>query len=383
MTITPFTVDVPESVLEDLRARIAATRWPDEIAGAGWEYGANLGYMRELAEYWRTRFDWRAQERAINALENLRVEIDGFGIHCVRLREKGPHPLPIILTHGWPSLFVEHLPLAAMLADPEAQGGEARDAFDVVVPSLPGFGFSDRPTRAGYDRPTVAAMWVELMRSLGYERFGAHASDVGATVTGYLGLDHAEHVIGIHTTMPANPWPYLGPGAPALSDAERAFLTLRDDWMADEGAYEHIQSTRPQTLAYGLNDSPVALAAWIIEKWRAWTDPQGDVEAHFSKDELLTNVTIYWVTQTINSANRAYYDAAHSSRHLTLADRVKVPTAVLLSTEEVERAPREFAERLYGNIVRWSQAPRGGHFIAAEEPNLVARDIRAFFRQLR
>jgi pimeloyl-ACP methyl ester carboxylesterase len=339
--------------------------------------------MREIAEYWSTLFDWRAQERAINAYENFRAEVDGLGIHYVYVRGKGPHPLPIILIHGWPSSFLEHLPLATLLADPAAHGGKAEDAFDVVVPSLPGFGFSDRPTRPGYDRPHMATLLVKLMEALRYSRFGAHASDVGASVAGYMGLDHGDRMIGMHTTMPGNPGPYLGPGAPPLSDAERAFLKLRDEWEAEEGAYDHIQRTRPQTLAYGLNDAPVGLAAWIIERWRAWTDPHGGVEAHFSKDELLTNVTIYWVMQTINSANRAYYDREHSTRHLTLQDHVRVPTAVLLTTEACEHAPREFAERLYSNIVRWNEAPRGGHFIAAEEPVLVADDIRAFFRQFR
>jgi len=257
------------------------------------------------------------------------------------------------------------------------------DAFDVVVPSLPGFGFSDRPTEPGYDRPKVAGMLVKLMHALGYNRFAVHAGDVGASVAGYMGLDARESVVGIHTTMPANPKPYMGPGAPPYTAAERDFLKLRADWFAEEGAYEHVQSTRPQTLAYGLNDSPVGLAAWIIEKWRAWTDPEADVERHFSKDQLLVNVTIYWVTETINSANRAYYDAAHTSRRLTADDHVDVPTAVLLTSEPVEHTPREFASRLYKNIVRWTEAPRGGHFIAAEEPELVADDIRAFFRPLR
>ena len=381
--VEPFRVAVSEASLVDLKERLARTRWPDEVSGAGWDYGANLAYMRELVAYWREGFDWRAQERAINAFAHLRAEVDGLGIHLIHERGRGPAPLPLIITHGWPSSFTEMLKLIPLLADPAAHGADSRDSFDVVAPSVPGFGFSERPVARGMTRSRVAGLWVGLMEGLGYRRFAAHANDIGAVITAFIGLDYPDRLVGIHTMMPGFPRPHVGPEDPELSETERAFLEVQRRWDAEEGGYNRVQETRPQTLAYGLNDSPAGLAAWIVEKWRAWTDPAGDFERAFTKDELLANVMVYWLTETANSSARSYYERARDPRVVGPEERIGVPTGVALTTEAVQRAPREWVERRYTDLRHWTELPRGGHFMALEEPELLAADLRTFFRQFR
>ena len=308
--VEPYRVAVPRPVLDDLRERLRRTRWPDEVKDADWDYGANLAYMKRLVQYWGSDFDWHAQEQAINAFAHFRADVDGLGIHFIHERGKGPNPMPLLITHGWPSSFAEMLKLVPLLTDPQSQGADPADSFHVVVPSVPGFGFSDRPTERGMTRSRVAALWVRLMEGLGYERFGAHANDIGAVITAFIGLDYPDRLTGIHTMMPGFPPPELDSARHDLSERERAFLEVQRRWNEAEGGYNRIQESRPQTLAYGLNDSPAGLAAWIVEKWRAWTDPNGDLEGHFTKDELLTNVTIYWATETANSSSRSYYERA-------------------------------------------------------------------------
>ena len=380
MEIHPFVVDVAQATLDDLRDRLARTRWPDEVEDAGWDYGANLAYMRELVEYWRTSFDWRAEERAMNALPHFRAVVEGIGIHVIHMRGRGPAPMPLLITHGWPSSFVEMLALIPLLADPGAHGGDPADAFDVIVPSVPGFGFSDRPGR-GVTRSRVAGLWARLMEGLGYARYAAHGNDIGAVITGWLAVDAPERVIALHTLMPTFPPPMIGPDVRPLTEAEQAFAELQGRWQQEEGGYNLIQETRPQTLGYGLHDSPVGLAAWIVEKWRAWTDPAGDLNRYFTKDLLLANVTLYWVTGTANAANRSYYERARDPRRITT--RITVPTGVALTTEPIQRPPRERAERSYADIRRWVDLPRGGHFVAAEAPELLAEELRTFFRPFR
>jgi pimeloyl-ACP methyl ester carboxylesterase len=380
MEIRPFRVDVPQATFDDLRDRLARTRWPDEVEDAGWDYGASLAYMRELVDYWRTAFDWRAQERAMNALPHFRANVDGCGIHLVHMRGRGPAPMPLLITHGWPSSFVEMLHLIPLLADPGAHGGDPADAFDVIVPSIPGFGFSDRPGR-GMTRSRVAGLWARLMEGLGYARYAAHGNDIGAVITGWLANDVPERLIALHTLMPTFPGPVIGPDVRPLSEAEQAFAALQTRWQQDEGGYGLIQETRPQTLAYGLHDSPAGLAAWIVEKWRGWTDPAGDLDRYFSRDLLLANVTVYWVTGTANAANRSYYERARDPRRVT--SRIMVPTGVALTTEPIQRPPRERAERSYADIRRWVELPRGGHFVAAEAPDVLAGELRTFFRPFR
>jgi pimeloyl-ACP methyl ester carboxylesterase len=381
MEAWPFVVDVPQATLDDLRERLRRTRWPDEVEGAGWDYGTSLPYLRDVVEYWHARFDWRREERAMNAFPHFRAVMDGLGVHYIHARGRGPAPLPLLVTHGWPSSFVEMLPLIPLLCDPAAHGGDPADAFDVVVPSVPGFGFSDRSKARGMTRSRVAALWAELMEGLGYSRYAAHGNDIGAVITGWLAHDFPERLVAIHTMMPGFPSPVIGYDARPPTDAERAHAEVQARWEQEEGGYNRIQETRPQTLGYGLHDSPAGLAAWILEKWRAWTDPTGDVERHIPRDLLLANVTLYWVTETANSANRSYYERARDPRRITT--RIRVPTGVALSTEAVQRVPRERAERSYADIRRWTELPRGGHFFAAEEPRLLAEELRAFFRPFR
>jgi pimeloyl-ACP methyl ester carboxylesterase len=383
MQIEPFKISIPREILDNLHQRLERTRWPDEVHQSGWRYGANLEYMKELADYWLTKFDWRAQEQRINSFASYQAVVGDLRVHFVHERGKGPNPIPLLITHGWPSSFVEMLELVPMLTDPASHGGKASDSFDVIVPSVPGYGFSERPLRAGMTRWRVAEIFAKLMDGLGYQKFGLHANDIGAVISSWLALDHPEKVIGLHTMMPTFPSPSFDETQPPMNDTEKAFKAVVDSWDQEEGGYDAIQRTRPQTLAYGLNDSPVALMAWIVEKWRAWTDPNGNVEDYFSKDELLTNVTIYWITETANSSIRSYYERAHDTRSLSPNDKIRVPTGIALTTEVVERAPREWVERRYADIRRWTEFPSGGHFLAAENPRMLAAEIREFFQQFR
>jgi pimeloyl-ACP methyl ester carboxylesterase len=373
--VEPFSIAIDDEVLEDLRARIRATRWPEPAPGEPWGQGTDLEYLQEVLEYWADGFDWRARERELNELSHFRAEVDGVRVHFVHERARGGDGIPLILTHGWPSSFLELLGLVPFL----------RDTFDLVIPSLPGYGLSERPARAGVTTRYTAGLWHRLMRGLGYERYGAQGGDWGAGVSTFMALDDTEPMIGLHLSNLDND-PYTGPGSRPLSEAERAYVADRQRWVDEEHAYSAIQSTRPQTLAYGLNDSPAALAAWIIEKWRAWSDCGGDVESRFSRDFLLTNVTLYWVTQTITTSIRDYFD---NNRFPETAigpdDFVGVPTAVTSFSHHFAPEgvpPREWAERLY-DLRRFTPMPRGGHFPATEEPELLASDIAAFFAELR
>ncbi len=383
MDVKPFKVQIPEATLQDLKDRLARTRWPDEILDSGWDYGSNLAYIKELVDYWRTQFEWRAQEEAINSFANFRANIDGLGIHFIHERGRGSNALPLIVTHGWPSSFSEMLKIIPLLTDPASHGGDPADSFDVVVPSMPGYGFSDRPTQQGVGISRTADLWAQLMtEGLGYQRFGAHGSDWGAVISARLGFAYPDQMVGVHVTSASGASPYLGAGARDLSKTEQAMLADREGWQQAEGGYTHIQGSKPQTLSYGLNDSPAGLAAWIVEKFRTWSDCHGDVERRFTKDELLTNVTIYWVTQTIYSSFYVYYEHFHSPWSFNDGERIRVPCAVALFPQESSFPPREWAERSY-NVQRWTEMPRGGHFPALEEPELLVEDIRAFFRPLR
>ena len=376
-----FRVAVPEETLRDLGDRIEKTRWPDEIPGAGWEYGTNLGFLRELLAYWRDDFDWRAREREINRFPHFLAEVDGLGIHYVHARSKEAGALPILLTHGWPSTFLEMSRLVPLLTDPVAHGAGPRDAFHVVVPSLPGYGFSEIPRRGGLTKTRIAAIEARLMSEvLGYPRFAARGGDIGAGVTSWLAFDYPERIVGIHVSDVLRPG--IGPASPPLSEAERRFLEEETAWMRAEGAYDHVQATKPQTLAFGLHDSPAGLASWIVEKLRSWSDCGGDVLRRFSRDDILTILTIYWATGTIHSANRLYFDRDREPRELAPGQRVEVPCAVALFPGDIDHPPREWGERAL-NVQRWTEMPRGGHFAAWEEPELLAQDLREFFRPLR
>jgi len=380
LPIEPFSIRIDDRVLSDLQARIRQTRWPDRAPGPAWGQGTDLQYLQDLLAYWADGFDWRAQEQRLNTFRQFRAEIDGLRIHFVHERAPGGRGIPLILTHGWPSTYQELLALVPLLTAPEAHGIDG-PAFDVVIPSLPGYGFSTRPPRANYR--VIGALWHRLMRGLGYERYGAGGGDFGAGVTTLMALDDPAPLIGIHLSN-LEIAPYTGAGSRPLAPAERAYLKQRDHWDASERGYSSIQSTRPQTLAYALNDSPAGLAAWILEKWRTWTDSGGDLERRFTRDFLLTTVTLYWVTETIATSMRDYYDNRWHGVVLGPGDVVRVPTAIanFVKTFAFEGdPPREWAERLYA-VRRWTPMPSGGHFAPAEEPERLARDIAGFFAEL-
>jgi pimeloyl-ACP methyl ester carboxylesterase len=383
MPVQPYKIEIPDSVLDDLKARLERTRWPDELPGTGWDYGSNLDYVKELVEYWRTKFDWHAQEKLINSFSHFKSEVDGLNIHFIHEKGKGPNPMPLVITHGWPGTFFEMYKVIPMLSDPASHGGDPADAFDVVAPSMPGYGFSDATDKRGLSVLSIGDLWAKLMsENLGYQRFAAQGGDWGARVTAKLGLSHGDKVIGIHTTSTSSPTPYQGPGTRELSEAEKAMLAQRVQWLADEGGYSHIQATKPQTLSYGLNDSPAGLAAWIVEKYRTWSDCGGDVESRFTKDELLTTITIYWVTQSINSSTRLYYESFFQAWDLAKDEKIQVPVAIASFPRENSVPLREWAERSF-NIQQWTDMPSGGHFAALEEPDRLVEDIRKFFRGLR
>ena len=383
MAVEKFTINVSDSLLADLSRRLDATRWPDELENVGWELGSSLGYMKSLADYWRNGYHWRRQEATLNQLPQYRVALDGFHVHFVHVRSKHPKPLPLIITHGWPGSFVEMVKLIPLLTDPEAHGGSAEDAFDVIVPSLPGYGFSDRPTERGMNPLKVAALWARLMTELGYERFAAQGGDWGSTISTAIGFNHAQRIIGIHLNYIAGRFLFGGTLNQTPDDeTSKSYLAELRAWADMEGGYSHLQGTKPQTLAYALNDSPIGLAAWIFEKFRTWSDCNGELESIFTRDELLTDVMIYWVTETLNSSARLYYESRVQPLQLSTANRVEVPVAVAVFPKEIPMPPRALAERGF-NIQRWTLMPRGGHFAAMEQPALLAQDIREFFRPLR
>ncbi len=383
MAPRPFTIAIPDEVLDDLRRRLSAVRWPEGPADPGWTYGADAGYLRALVGYWRDGYDWRAAEVRLNRLPQFIAEVDGLDIHFVHERGSGERPLPLILTHGWPGSFVEFEALIEPLAHPERYGGDPGDAFDVVVPSLPGYAFSGRPRKPMGPR-AIARVWHRLMTDvLGYSRFGAQGGDWGSVVSSWLAYDHPGALAGLHLNM-VGLRPQLDENSATLMAEEKDWLRRAGKRIRMERGYREVQATRPQTLAVALNDSPAGLAAWIVDKFRAWGDTGGDVESRFDRDTLLTNVMLYWCLGSADSASWIYY-AAREAGDLALPGdaRITVPTGVAaFPVDLVPPPPRSYAERAY-EVVRWSEMPAGGHFAALEEPVRLIDDIRAFFRPLR
>ncbi|WP_439674117.1 epoxide hydrolase family protein [Embleya sp. MST-111070] len=369
------------AVLADLRARLRATRWPDAPEEVGWGLGVDLGYLRELVGYWADGFDWGAQEAALNRLPRFRATIGGLGIHYVHARAVAPTGpvLPLVLGHGWPDSFWRYTKVISLLTDPGAHGGDPADAFDVVVPDMPGYGYSDRPTGPPLDSIAVAGLWAELMDGLGYARFGAAGGDIGSHVSRYLALDHPDRVVAVHRTDAGVP--VVSGDLAEFTPEEREWFREVAAWGAAEGGYAAMHRTKPQTAAVGLTDSPAGLAAWIVEKLRAWSDCDGDIERGFTKDEILTNITIYWLTETIGSSMRMYR-ANGSIPPAQLARRVEVPSGFTLFPGDLIRPPRAWMERTT-NVVRVTEAEHGGHFAAFEEPELYAEELRTFFRPFR
>lgn len=382
MALEPFSIPFSQSAFDDLRNRLARTRWPDEVPGSAWEYGFDLRSLQEICRYWKDQFDWKAQVDRMATFHHYRCTSDDIGIHFIHERGKGPAPIPLILTHGWPGSFLEMIPIIPLLTDPAAHGADPLDSFDVVVPSMPGYGFSDRPAVRGMNTFRIAELWAGLMNELGYRRFAVQGGDIGASVSTILGLRHADRTMGIHLNyIPGSYRPHLEPSA-NLAPVEEEFLQSAARWNDTSGAYSHIQRTHPLTAAYGLNDSPAALAAWILEKFRDWSDCDGDLSRRFTPDELLTNVTLYWATETIHSSFRLYYEGRRAPLHFGQGDFIHIPCAIARFPKEEPFPPRDWIARGY-NVQHWTDMPCGGHFAAAEEPGLLAQDIRAFFRRFR
>jgi pimeloyl-ACP methyl ester carboxylesterase len=371
-----FEIRVDDAVLDDLRARLVRTRIPDQIEGTGWEYGMPAGYLAELVDYWREEYDWRAQEARLNELPHFRTRIDGQSIHFVHARSRREDAFPLLLVHGWPGSVVEFLEVVPRLTDPELHDGRSGDAFHVIAPSLPGYGFSEPTRTRGWDVPRIARAFIELMARLGYDHYGAQGGDWGAQVTTRIGALDAEHCAGIHLNMPiADPPADQVP----LGNEEQADLDALQQFRREESGYAQEQMTKPQTLGAALNDSPAGLLAWIVEKFRTWSDCGGNPENAFTRDQLITNVMVYWVTQTITSSTRLYWENKHRAETLQV---VEVPTGVARYPKEPLRLPRAWIERRY-NVTSWVDMPRGGHFAAMEQPDLFAEDLRRFFATVR
>jgi len=378
--VIPFKIHVADSVLADLKQRLARTRLPGEITGSDWDYGTNLAYLKELVAYWQQKFDWRAAERRLNQFDQFTTTIDGLDIHFIHQRSKNPNAMPIAITHGWPGSIVEFTKIIPLLTDPAAHGGNASDAFHVVAISLPGFGFSGKPVERGYGPERMAGILAKLMARLGYTRYGLQGGDWGSSISRFAAINDASHVVGLHTNFClAGPPPGAKDPNEGVTAAELERTRARQTFFDTERGYFLEQSTKPQTIGYALDDSPAGLAAWIVEKFRSWSDVNGNMEQKFTKDELLTNIMLYWVTQSGASSARIYYE---NQRAKPPQGRVQVPTACAVFPKEISIAPRRWVEAQY-NVTRWTEMPRGGHFAAMEEPTLLAEDIRAFFGTLR
>ena len=378
--IVPFKINVPDAVLRDLKERLARTRFPDQLQNVGWDYGTDPAYLKPLVEYWRDKFDWRAQERKLNEFDQFTTTIDGLKIHFIHQKSRVPNAMPLALTHGWPGSIYEFHNVIGPLTDPVKYGGRAEDAFNVVAISLPGFGFSERPKDRGYSPEKMAGIIAKLMARLGYTRYGVQGGDWGGIISRIIALNDATHVAGLHLNFCITPAP---PGTTnSLEGVPEAEVTLMNETnkrMENERAYQQIQGTKPQSLGVGLTDSPAGLASWIVEKFHAWCDCGDNIESRFSKDDLLTNVMIYWVTETATSSTRIYYENRVAP---PVQGRVTVPTACALFPKEITTPPRKWVEARY-NLVRWTPMPRGGHFAALEQPELLVGDVREFFRGLR
>ncbi|RSN15174.1 epoxide hydrolase [Streptomyces sp. WAC 05977] len=384
MDSTPFQARIPEADLEDLRDRLRRARWPEDETVDDWSQGVPAAYLRELCAYWAEAYDWRSAESRLNAFPQFRTEIDGLGIHYLHVRSPHPDALPLVLTHGWPGSVFEFLDVLGPLTDPVAHGGDAADAFHVVVPSLPGYGFSDKPTRAGWSIQRIADAWIRLMEGLGYERYGAQGGDWGTSITTLMGRTAPERLAGIHLNPP------LAAPDPAtfgeLTESERKSLADLERAKADGSGYAIQQATRPQTIGYALADSPVALCAWIVEKFQSWTDCDGHPENALSRDAMLDDITLYWLTGTGASSARLYWESfAEVSSWFaeSTVDTITVPTGCSIFPRETPRPSRRWAERRFTDIRYWNELDRGGHFAAFEQPDVFTEEVRSFFRLVR
>lgn len=367
-----FKLSIAQSVLDDLKYRVKNTRWPDEMINAGWNYGIDLSYMQELAHYWTTDFDWRKVEAEVNTYPNFTTEINGYKIHFLHIKGKGKITVPVIISHGWPGSFLELMKLIPLLTE------NREFSFDVVIPSLLGFGFSQKVTTPGCNVYVMADLWAALMKQLGYEKFIAQGGDFGAGISTALGLLHTERLLGIHLNYIPGSYRIYNLEDKNPTEEELTFLDKADEWYNQEGGYAHQQRTKPLTLAYGLTDSPIGLCAWIAEKMITWADNKGNV---FTKDELLANVTLYWVTETLHSSIRLYNENSKRPFIFTEKEFIKVPVGIAHFPLEEPFPPRRYIERGY-NIIHWTEMPAGGHFAALEQPQLLANDLFDFARKI-
>jgi pimeloyl-ACP methyl ester carboxylesterase len=382
--VESFRIEIAEAELDDLRERLSQTRWPERETVDDWSQGVPLAYVRALCDYWANKYDWRATEARLNALPQLRTELDGLGIHFVHVPSEHRDAVPIVITHGWPGSIVEFLKAIGPLTDPPAHGGDAADAFHVVLPSLPGYGFSDKPSATGWGVERIADAWAELMARLGYARYGAVGSDWGTSISSLIGQRDREHVLGIHLMPPLAP---PDPGTfDDLTDSERAALADLERASEWESGYSEEHATRPQTIGYSLTDSPAGVCAWIVEKFRAWTDCDGHPENVLTRDELLDNLMLYWLPRTGASSARLYWESIRQVNEWiggSLTNTIDVPTGCSIFPKEIQRPSRRWAERRFPDIRHWSELDRGGHFAAFEQPELFVNELRAFFRRLR
>jgi pimeloyl-ACP methyl ester carboxylesterase len=381
LAIEPFRVDVPDTVLDDLRARLARTRLPNQIDDAGWSRGTELNYLSDLLAYWRDEFDWRAAEARINSFEQFVTEIDGQRIHFIHQRSPEPEAHPVLISHGWPGSVVEFLDVLAPLTNPRAHGGDPADAFHVIAPSLPGYAFSGPTHEAGWHPRRIAGAYVDLMVALGYDRYGAQGGDWGSVVCANVADLDPARVSGLHLNFVTVPKP-AGVDVASLTAEEQRDLEALSEWRRTGVGYQEIQATKPQTLGYGLEDSPAGLAAWIVEKFGAWTDNPPEPEASFTRDQLLTNITVYWVTATATSSTRLYHELRQVGRGAIPQEYIGVPTGIARFPGEVTRTPRAWVEHRY-NVTHWTEYDRGGHFAAMQVPDVFVDDVRTFFRTLR
>ncbi|WP_416411218.1 epoxide hydrolase family protein [Pantoea sp. App145] len=378
MSVQPFQIDIAQSQLDDLEWRLRQTRWAAPLPGTAWQKGTAIDELKALVDYWLHQYDWRQQEHELNQLAHFYWQQGETPVHFIHQRGNGPNPLPLLLTHGWPDSFLRYQKIIPLLTDPVRFGGKAEDAFDVIVPSLPGFAFSRCPPQ-GIHNAQIADLWAQMMTELGYARFAAAGGDIGSGVTRYLAVLHPGRLVGIHLTDIGLIRPLMQATGDDLTDEARDYQAVALKWIAQEGAYMALQSTKPQTLAFALNDSPVGLASWIMEKFRSWGDCQGDLFNRFSKDELLNNIMLYWLTGSFGSSANLYYENSHS---LPPIGDIRVPTGLARFPHDLVPPPRRWAEQ-HLNIQQWTEMPHGGHFTAMEEPELLAQEIRTFYRPLR
>lgn len=379
----PFQSEVPAAAVADLKDRLRQSRWPVLLDGEGWQDGTSLSFMRRLVDHWLNKFDWPTEEARLNQLPQFTASVDGHHIHFLHHRGTGPDPFPLVMTHGWPGSFLEMERIVPLLTDPAAHGGDLADSFDVIVPSLPGYGFSPAPTAPGTNSQRIADLWAGLMAGLGYDRFGAQGGDIGAGVSTWLARLYPDRVAGFHLNyIPGGMRPSLEGDAQPLTEAEQDFLVKGAAWSAEEGAYAALQSTKPHTLAFSLTDSPAGLAAWITEKFRAWSDCNGDLETAIPMDALHCDISLYWFGQTIGASSRLYKENRANPLVFAPGERIGPPMGMALFPKELPTPPRSWVERVC-DVRLWNTMPRGGHFAALEQPELLANEIRTFFRPLR